>query len=235
MTAGCCARPSRLVLVVLVVLGKQPSYSPRLLLASAIVGGVAGCGDERAVARDWRPFLPSDGTAVWRAGRPEHRPGICGRRTYSPRTPCSWRRSASAVRGYQRRVHGIGRSHRQPPGGRVLPRAHRPGGARGGGGLRRLRAGVRWGPPSGCSKLVRASEGVLTDTVFRMMSNVAPNPGASPAAGDPARAAGRRCTTPASSSWSCAAMRPAAAEDHRVRLFFDGTRWTTSHRCNRPS
>ncbi|MDY7225470.1 DUF4129 domain-containing transglutaminase family protein [Hyalangium rubrum] len=217
--------PAAVLLLVGVLLDKRPPYSPRLLLAAAAVGGVAGF----LLSGRWPQPAPIPpvimgplcgalvGLSIFSA--------ITGRRHYAIIYALLLSALSAAVRGSEAVYAGLagvavcmlavafarGRMSQAGMAGWL------------GFGLYAL---VVLGTSFGMWRFVRASEGVLTDTVFRLMQEVPRPSGMALQSEIPLERQGRMPNTVR----LLMELRGERPERLRTTVLdtFDGTRWTTS-------
>ncbi|WP_224249418.1 transglutaminase family protein [Hyalangium gracile] len=213
------------LLLLLVMLGKQPEYSPRLLLISAILGGAAGA----AMSGFWPvigpipPIVmgPLCGALVGLSAIC----GLCGRQTYATTYALLLAALSAAVRGSGTVFVGLGIMAAS-----LLVVAFirgRIGQAGLAGGLAfGAFALVTLGVAFGLLRFVRASEGVVTDMVFRLAQNAPRFSGASMQSEISLERRGRMPDT----GRLLMELRGDRPERLRTTVYdtFDGTRWTTS-------
>jgi transglutaminase-like putative cysteine protease len=217
--------PAACVLAVMVVLGRQPAYSPRLLLVSAVVGGVAGVvmSGLWPVVAPIPPLVmgPLCGALVGLATIS----GVFGRLNYAITYSLLLAALSAAVRGSGAVYAGLG-----AVAASLLVVAFFQGGLGRAGLVGWLGFGVFalavLGIDVGVWRFVVASEGVLTDTLFRVMSDA---PRLSGVALQSEISLERQGRMPATGKLLMV-LRGDRPERLRTAVFdtFDGTQWKTA-------
>lgn len=219
--------PAAAILAVGLFLGKRPVYSPRLLLLSALGAAAAGF----VLSGLWPVIAPIPpaimGPLCGALVGLTTVCALCGRQDYALTYALLLAALSTTVRGGFPVYLGFALVSTS-----ILLLAILRGridkarlvGAAGFGAFFVLTFGATFG----AAELVRASEGLLTDTVFRMMANIAPNPGLAMQSEIPLERQGKLRDT------DQLLMEVRGDEVKRLRttvfdVFFNGTRWMTSH------
>jgi len=219
------AVPAMAVLAAGLLLGKQPEYSSRLLLISALVGGPVGF----ALSGLWpvpAPIPPAImGPLCGALVGLTTVCALCGRQVYAITYALLLSALSVTVRGSGAVYVGLAAVI-----GSLLAVAF----VRGRIGQAGLAGGLGFGAFAvvvlaaafGLWRLVRVSEGVLTDTVFRMMQDVAPSAGIAMQSEISLDRQGHMPDT----DQLLMELRGDGAERLRTTVFdtFDGARWSTS-------
>ncbi|HVG60464.1 MAG TPA: transglutaminaseTgpA domain-containing protein [Hyalangium sp.] len=217
--------PAAVLLIAALALGKQPTYSPRLLMISALVGGAAGyvLSELWPVQGPIPPIVmgPLCGALVGLSTLC----ALCGRQAYALTYALLLAALSVAVRGSTSVYVGLAAVTVS-----LLVTAFIRGRIAQAG----LRASLAFGvfalvvlaTAFGMWRFVRASEGVLTKTVFRLLGD-APQPSSLALQRD--ISLGRRGQMP-DTQQLLMELRGDGVERLRTTVFdaFDGTQWTTS-------
>jgi transglutaminase-like putative cysteine protease len=217
--------PAAAVLAAGLLLGKQPGYSSRLLLISAVVGGAVGF----AMSGLWpvpAPIPPAFmGPLCGALVGLTTICALCGRRVYALTYALLLSSLSVTVRGGTPVYVGMTA---------VIVSLLALAFFRGRIGQAGLVGGVSFGAFAlvvvatafGLWRFVRASEGVLTDTVFRMMQDMAPSPGLALQSEIPLERQGHMPDT----EMLLMELRGDGAQRLRTTVFdtFNGSRWMTS-------
>lgn len=219
--------PAAAVLAVGLFLGKQPAYSPRLLLLSALGAGAAGF----VLSGLWPVIAPIPpaimGPLCGALVGLTTVCALCGRQGYALTYALLLAALSVTVRGGLPVYTGIALVTVS-----LLALAFFRGRIDKAGLVGAVSFGsfllVTLGATFGAVRLVRASEGLLTDTVFRMMANIAPNPGLAMQSEIPLERQGTLRDT------DQLLLELRGDEVKRLRttvfdVFFNGNRWMTSH------
>lgn len=217
--------PAALVLIAALLLGKRPAYSPRLLLFSALMGGTAGF----ALSGMWpvpAPIPPTVmgplcGALVGLATLC----ALCGRQAYALTYALLLTALSAAVRGSSAVYVGLA-----AVAASLLVLAFARGRIAQAGSMGGLAFGVfalvALAATFGLWRFVRASEGVLTNTLLRLMREAPP---ASELALQSELSLARRGRMP-DTQQLLMEVRGDGVERLRTSVFdmFDGSQWTTS-------
>lgn len=217
--------PAIVLLITLVVLDKRPGYSPRMLLISAIAGGVLGTvlSGMWPVPGPIPPLVmgPLCGALVGLSTFC----ALSGRQAYAITYALLLSALSAAVRGSGAVYVAMATVAASLLVAAFLRGRMAAAGVAGGLGFG-VFALVLLGASFGLWNLVRASEGVLTDTIFRLMQNAPRLTGTSLQSEISLERQGRMPDT----ERLLMELRGARPERLRTGVFdtFDGSRWTTS-------